>query len=229
VLAEFTLDPQATKKLAKIEAAQAAQAARGGGRGGGALTKAQLEGQIKKLKKATVKAVQDGDPQRAAALKKRWSAQERFLPRRRRAAPPAPNHRLANTFPRVCSLELMEQQKTAPDVAPPQESAEPGDDGEVRDDDPMLLDVLGEIGMVGACPRELSAPRAASGLVPLTQFPCGLTRWRQCRGRCCAVSSWADQGGCARSEAQGTRAQKLRRHGRVPCLARSGGGDGGPH
>eukprot|EP01043_Picozoa_sp_COSAG02_P093135 COSAG02_NODE_29679_length_565_cov_0.748927_1_plen_94_part_00 len=54
----------------------------------------------------------------------------------------------------------MEQEKTAPDVAPPQESAELGDDGEVRDDDPMLLDVLGEIGLVGACAHESSRHRA---------------------------------------------------------------------
>jgi hypothetical protein len=172
---------QAAAKLAKVEAAQAAQAARGGGGGGGGggtLTKAQLQGQIKKLKKATVKAVQDGDPQRAAALKKRWSAQEPFPPCFRALSFALSLHPAKISL--GCSLELMEQEKTAPDVVPRQESAELGDDGEVRDDDPMLLDVLGEIGLDGACAQEIfqSAMCTATGVSPLKQISCCLTRWQ---------------------------------------------------
>ena len=93
VLAEFTGDKQAAAKLARLEAAGGGAAAGGGGGaarggGGGALTKKQLQGQINKLKKATVAAHNEGDMPKAAAMKKRC-------------------------------LELMEQQKTAPDVAAP--------------------------------------------------------------------------------------------------------------
>jgi hypothetical protein len=153
VLAEFTGDKQAAAKLARLEAAGGSGGGGGGGGagrggGGGALTKKQLQGQINKLKKATVAAHNEGDMPKAAAMKKRC-------------------------------LELMEQQKTAPDVAapaPPPQSMELGDDGEVRDDDPMLLDLLGEIGLAGGGGGGGGAVAAPPSDVPTKEDVRGLKR-----------------------------------------------------